>query len=579
LTRHTRNLGVITALAIGIAVAIGVGRRPKSPSETTSVRSSVERGGEIVVSLRSEPQSFNWFVRHDMSTYIVTVLTQGKLVRIDRVTDEVEPWLAESWSRSEDGLRYTINLQRGVTFADGEPFTADDVVFSFAAAYDEKGGSALADSFRIAGGKLRAEAVDPHTVVVTFPAPFGPGLRLLDNLPIIPRHKLELAVRERGIGSTWGLSTPVGDITGLGPFVLSEYASGQRMVFTRNPRYFRKDANGTAMPYLDRILIEIVPDQNAQTLRLDAGQSDMPAFEIAPEDYAPLKRAADAGRVQLFDLGVGPDPDGLWFNLKPGAFANDPRAAWIQRDELRHAISLAVDRQIFADTVFLGAGVPVFGPVTPANKKWYSPDVPQTPHDPARAVALLRSIGLADRNGDGVLDDARGAAARFTLMAQKGQTAHERGAAVIRDELKKIGLIVDVAMLEGNALVQRFVSGRQYDAMYFKLITSDADPALNLDYWLSSGGARVWNLGQKTPATPWEKEIDELMARQIATLDEGERKALFAQVQKIFAAHLPIVHFVVPRTFVAASARVMNLTPAIQRPQLLWSPDTIAVRH
>ena len=88
-------------------------------------------------------------------------------------------------------------------------------------------------------------------------------------------------------------------------------------------------------------------------------------------------------------------------NLKPGAFAADPRAAWLQRDELRRAISMGVDRQLFADTVFLGAAVPVFGPVTPANKKWYSADAPHAPHNPAGARRLLASIGLTDRNGDG----------------------------------------------------------------------------------------------------------------------------------------------------------------------------------
>ncbi len=92
-------------------------------------------------------------------------------------------------------------------------------------------------------------------------------------------------------------------------------------------------------------------------LRLDAGRIDMTGSELRPEDYAPLKRAADAGRVQLLDLGVASDPDSFWINLRPGAFAKDPRAGWMQRDELRQAISLAVDRQVFADTVYLGAGV------------------------------------------------------------------------------------------------------------------------------------------------------------------------------------------------------------------------------
>ena len=142
-------------------------------------------------------------------------------------------------------------------------------------------------------------------------------------------------------------------------------------MFERNPHYWRKDPSGTPLPYLDRLTIDIVPDESAEVLRLESGQIDMTFSSVAPESYAIVKRAADAGRVTLIDLGVAYDADSFWFNLKPGAFSADPRASWLQRDELRRAISMAVDRQRFADTVFLGAGVPVYGPVTPGNKKWY----------------------------------------------------------------------------------------------------------------------------------------------------------------------------------------------------------------
>lgn len=528
-----------------------------------------------MVSVRTDPQSFTWFTRRDTATQLVTLLTQARLVRVNRTTQDPEPWLAESWTRSDDGRRFTVKLRPGITFADGHPFTTDDVVFSFDAAYDR--GSAIADALQVNGKRLDVKALDPATVVITFPEPFAPGLRLLDNLPIVPRHKLETALRAGSFGTAWSTNTPVQELTGLGPFVLVEYVPGQRMLFTRNARYFRKDAAGTLLPYLDRIVVEIVPDQDAEMLRLAAGQTDMTTSEIRPEDYAPLRRAADAGRVQLLDLGAGYDPDSLWFNLKPGALRDDGRAAWLQRDELRQAITLAVDRQTFVDTVYLGAAVPVFGPITPANKKWYAVDLTRPRHDPDRAKQLLASIGLEDRNGDGVLDDERGAPARFTLLTQKGLTSLERGAAVIRDELKKIGLVVDVAALEGNALTKRFLVDQDYDAVYFRVAATDTDPAVNADYWLSSGSSHVWNLEQKTPATAWERQINELMARQMSAMDERERKRLFDEVQRIFVEHLPVINFAVAKVYVAASTRSVNLTPALLRPQLLWSADSIAV--
>ena len=580
MTRQTRSLGIFITLAVLLGAAGVWILRPSPPDRTagTATTDGPVRGGELVVSVRTEPQTFNRYTRRDSPTDLISLLLNAKLIRINRVTQEVEPWLAESWTRSEDGRRYTLKLRSGVTFADGHPFTAEDVVFSFQAVYDRKAGSVLADALTVSGRPLVARAQDPETVVIEFPEPFAAGPRLLDNLPILPKHKLESALQAGTFATAWSLGTPVGEITGLGPFVLSEYVPGQRTVLTRNPRYFRSDQAGTRLPYLDRIVVQVVPDQNAELLRIEAGELDATASEIRPEDYAPLKRAADAGQVQLFDIGVSYDADSFWINLKPGAFAGDPRAAWIQREELRHAISLAVDRQRFADTVYLGAGVPVFGPITPANKKWFSSSVPQTPHDPGRARALLASIGLTDRNADGRLEDAKGTPVRFTIMTQKGRTMLERGAAVIQDELKNIGMTVDVVGLDGAALVQRFLASRDYDAVYFSILTSDPDPAINPDFWMSRGSAHVWNLEQPQPATEWERRIDELMDRQMHAADETERKRLFDEVQATFAEHLPIVHFVAPRLYVAASARVTNITPAVSRPQLLWSPDTIAVR-
>ena len=539
---------VIVLLAlVSLTAACGSPQPPESTQQGDSRPGSASparpaRGGQLVVAVRQEPSTFNRYTRRDATSEVLSTLMNAKLVRINRTTQDIEPWLAERWSRSDDGRRYTLTLRDGITFSDGHPFSAEDVLFSLAALYDDKAANSLAEAVKISGKPLKASSPDPRTVVFEFPEPFAPGLRLLDNLPIVPKHKLEAPLRAGQFANTWGLSTPPQEIVGLGPFVLDSYVPGQRTILRRNPQYFRKDDQGQPLPYLDRVVIEVVPDQNGELLRLDAGEVDATISEIRPDDYAPLKRAADAGRVRLFDLGVGLDPDAFWINLKPGAFAGDPRAAWIQKDELRQAISYAVNRQQFADTVYLGAAVPVFGPVTPASKQWFSSTVPTTPHDPARAKALLAAIGLTDRNGDGTLEDDRGTPVRFTLLTQKGRTLLERGAAVIRDELARVGVTVDVVTLEAGDLIQRFVGARKYDAVYFTILTTDTDPAINQDFWLSHGSAHIWNHEQVKPATDWEQRIDTLMDQQMHTSDEARRQALFAEIQQTFAAHLPMIH-------------------------------------
>ena len=570
----------VAAFALGIATLAASACRPSGTSSLDARRveagPAIPRGGNLVVSVRADPRSFNRLVASDTSTDLVSTLTQAKLVRINKATQEVEPSLAESWTRSADGLRYTIKLRPDVAFADGQPFTSADVVFTFQAVYDENTRSVLADALEAGGKQLRVAAIDAHTVEVAFAEPFAAGIRLLDNLPMLPRHKLEPALQAGTLAKAWNLSTPPSEMPGVGPFVLADYQPGQHLVFTRNPRYFGRGADGRPLPYLDRITVEIVPDQNAELLRLEAGQIDMMTSEVGLQAYAPLKRAADEGRIRLIDLGVGYTANSLWFNLKPGAFGRDPRAAWLQHDGLRRAISLAVDRKTFADTVYFGAGVPVYGPETEANRKWHWAGLPRTPHDPRAAQQALSAIGLIDRNGDGTLEDSRGQPVRFMLLTQKGRPDLERGASVIRDELRKIGVLVDVVALEFSAVVERIMSAR-YEAAYFSPSTTDTDPALNLDFWFSSGSLHIWNMSQQTPATEWERRIDELMTRQVASLDEAERKRLFDRVQEIFAEHLPVVHFVAPRIYVAASSRVTNLSPALSRPQLLWTPETVAV--
>ncbi len=207
------------------------------------------RGGTLVASLRSEPRSFNRLVSRDYATEAVAILTQGRLVRVNRATQEVEPWLAERWTTTPDGLTHTLTLRAGLTWSDGEPFTSADAAFTFKAVFDPAVKSVLASGLMVDGQPLSVATPDPRTVVVTFPRPFGPGIRLLDNVVMLPRHKLEAALAGGTMAAAWAPSTAPADIVGMGPFVLTSYEPGQRLTFARNPHYWRHDDQGQALPY------------------------------------------------------------------------------------------------------------------------------------------------------------------------------------------------------------------------------------------------------------------------------------------------------------------------------------------
>ena len=534
------------------------------------------RGGELIASLRSEPKTYNRLFDPTAPADLMAVLTHSRLVRINRATDALEPALAESWEQSADGSTFTLRLRRGVAFSDGAPFTASDVVFSFAVAYESKG-SMAAEPLKVAGKPLVVSSPDPHTVLVRFPMPFSPGVRILDNLPILPRHKLEKAFRDGTIATAWTPATPLAEIVGLGPFVLSEHVAGQRMVFTRNPRYWRRGDDQSPLPYLDKLVVAIIPEQNAEALRLESGATDlMSNADIRPDDYVRFKRLADQGRLKLIEGGVAIDPNILWFNLKPVP-GTDPKP-WLRKKEFRQALSFGADRQAIANTVYFGAAVPIAGPVTPGNTTWYSPEVSSVAHDPARARQLLAAAGLTDRNGDGVLEDARGTPARFSILVQPGHTGRERTVAVLQEQFRRLGLGVDVVNLDPPSLFKRWQTG-DYESIYHGFQTSSTDPAMSLDFWFSSGNTHFWNPHQPKPATAWEAQIDDLMRQQIAAPTLAERQRIFADVQRIFAEHVPALYFVAPKVTIAVSPRVANANPAPLIPQLLWSADTLAVNR
>ena len=573
--RYLRQTAAILAGLILISCSGG-----KPAPEKGAPDGGPVKGGTLIASLRSEPATFNRLAPTAAQAAVDAVarLTQATLVRINRVTGEPEPWLAEKWTTSADGRTITLTLRDGVQFSDGAPFTSADVLFSFAALYDPDVKSALVSGVMVQNKPLQVTATDPRTVVITLPAPFTPGVALLDNLPIYPKHLLEPALQSKTFATAWGVTTPPGSMAGLGPFVVSEYVPAQHMTLARNPRYWRKDAQGVQLPYLDRIDMQFVQSQDAEMLRLQSGSLDvMTQTDVSPENIASLRRLRDQGSVQIVEPGIGVDPILLWFNLTPAGSAKLAKTKpYMQRVEFRQAISSAVDREALAGTLYLGAAVPVYGPVSPGNRVWYSDAAPKYPYDVARAKALLAGLGLSDRNGDGTLEDASGQPVRFSTLTQ---TQHIRGktAAVVQEQLRKVGITMDVVELDPQSLFGRYAAG-DWESICYGFQSSALDPAMNLDFWLSSGGLHLWNPNQTTPSTPWEKQIDDLMQKQAAAPTLAERQRLFAEVQRIFGENLPGIYFVAPKITIAMSRRVGGAVPVLLDPKILWAADGLYVR-
>ena len=563
---------VLLLLAIGAGLFLWERRDAGPPAAAQwpgRPPADARHGGTLAATMRGVPATLNRFASSAFPTHLLTLLTHARLVQVDPVADDPVLWLAESLSLGETTLE--VNLRPGLRFSDGSALTADDVVWSLKAAYQTAGGG-IGDVLRVAGKEMSADALSPTRVVFHRAGPWATAVRVLDALPIYPRASIEPALAAGTFAAACGMDSPC---PGLGPFVVSRYDAGQRVVLARNPHYWRKDQQGRALPFLDGLTLEIVPDQNAEVLRLQSGQADVLQSELRAEDIRALRADADAGRIVLTDVGPGLDRQVLWFNLGPAAI--DPGKAFLRQDAFRQAVSLAVDRQGIADTVFLGAAEPSPEPVPRVLWKWRADDLPLPTYDPAWASALLEQIDLKDRDNDGVREDAAGRPARFAILVQSGITSTQTMAGFIRDALANVGVGVDVVSLDLGGVMGSWQQGT-YEAVLHYMQVSDTDPASSMDFWLSSGSSHLWHPGQAAPATEWEAEIDRRMLAMATMTDREARAREFAAVQRLMLTHNPAIWFAAPRVYVATRPRVGGVQPRLTRPQVLWKADELYVK-
>lgn len=530
------------------------------------------RGGVLVVGLPGEPHTWNRILATDQVTHTVTEQLHAGLVRINRLTQEVEPALAESWAFSDDGRLLTFKLRSGVRFSDGAPFTAEDVAFSFRALHDPRVASPLVETATLDGVPLIAEVVEPLVVRFRLPRRTAVVERLFDGLAILPRHRLASALEAGGLASAYGPGAPVESIVGLGPFVLERYVPGQRVVLKRNPYYWKKHLGGERLPFLDGILFEVVTDANASILRFRAGELDL-LERIPAEDFLTLK-ASGRTDLRVIDVGEGLATEKLWFNLnsQAGALASEKRG-WFSEESFRRAVSLAIDRSSIVKGVYHGLASVAHGPVPGANTLWSNRELAPFAFDPRAARELLAGSGF--RNGaEGKLRDAKGRPVRFSLLTNSGNPLRQRTAALIQEDLARIGIEVDVVTRDFSEVVARFTRTLDYDAVLFAINFTDPDPSAQLPLWQSRSPHHVWHPSQSRPSTAWEARVDELMEKQMLALDPVERNRLFDEVQTLVVEHLPVMDLVVPHGLMGTAGTIGGLKPTPLW-HALWNSEEI----
>ncbi|MBI3670318.1 MAG: ABC transporter substrate-binding protein [Acidobacteria bacterium] len=394
---------------------------------------------------------------------------------------------------------------------------------------------------------------------------------------MLPRHLLEKPYKEGKLAQAWGLNSPPGQIAGAGPFRLKEYVAGQRLVLERNPFYWKADRKGNVLPYLDDVVFLFVASEDAQVIRFQAGETDV-INRVNAQNYAVLSSQQKAHDYNLYDLGPSLEYNFLFFNLNDLSGKSLPlvarKQAWFRHVSFRQAVSAAIDREGIVRLVYQGRGTPLWGPVTPGNRFWGHANLPRPPRSLDRARQLLRNAGFRWA-GDGTLVDASGLPVEFTILSSASNAERMKMATIIQDDLKQVGMRVQVVPLEFRALLARLFDSKDYDACVLGLVSGDADPNTEMNIWVSSGEQHFWSPKQAHPATAWEAEIDRLMKQQLVARKPAERKRLYDRVQQLLAENQPMVFLASPNLLLGAKNGLGNLRPAVLDHYTLWNVEEL----
>jgi peptide/nickel transport system substrate-binding protein len=430
-------------LAVVLAVLIAIALSGCNPADFKTASAEVP---QLVYSVLSDPKTFNYALNQESPN--IFGLTYEGLVSENSLTGEIEPALAESWRISEDKKQIVMTLREGLKWSDGKPLTAEDVVFTYNDIYlNEAIPTDARDILRI--GKSRAlpkvRKLNERQVEFTVPEPFAPFLSST-GLPILPAHALQEAVETKDKDGNpkfltmWGIDTPPDKIIVNGLYKLERYDSSQRVVYRRNPYYWRKGAQGESQPYVERVVWQIVESTDTSLLQFRSGGLD--SVGVSPEYFSLLKHEEKRGNFNIYNGGPAFSTTFLAFNLNKGKrdgkpLVNPVKSRWFNNLAFRQAIAYAIDRQTMINNTFRGLGEPQNSPISVQNPYYLSSKEGLKTYDynPEKAKELLLKAGFKYNKGQ--LLDAEGNHVRFNLITNAGNKIREAMGAQIKQDLSK----------------------------------------------------------------------------------------------------------------------------------------------
>jgi len=546
----------------------------------TQFKTEAAQVSQWITTTLSDPKTFNYAFNQEFPH--VFLFTAEGLTTLNAITAEIEPALAESWEISDD-KQIVFTLREGLKWSDGEPLTADDVVFTYQdVIFNEQIPTDWKDSLKIGGAFPKIRKIDDRRVEFILPEPFAPFLSTTtggatSSVGILPKHALQESVNSKDSKgqpqflSTWGTSTDPAKIIVNGPYKIESYTPSQRVVFRRNPYYWRKDAQGNQLPYVERIVWQIIESTDTTVLQFRSRGLD--AIEVYPENFSLLKREEKRGRFTIYNGGPRFSKTYITFNLNKGRRQNgqplvDPiKSRWFNTLAFRQAIAHAIDRQTMLNNVFRGVGTLQDSPIDIQSPYYLSPEQGLKVYDynPQKARELLLGAGFK-YNSRRQLLDAEGNRVRFSLITNTENKTRVAMGAQIRYNLSKIGIQVDYNPMNFNILVDKLSNSLDWEC-HLLGFTGGVEPHDAANVWLPDGGLHSFNQKPQAGQEPligqevadWEAEIGRLYIQAARELDEAKRKEIYAETQRLSQEYLPYIYTVNPLALAAVRDRIQGV--------------------
>ena len=524
-------------------------------------------GGVWTSRITADPKTFNLIVADgDAPSRNILLAMSDYLLDYDVVTREWKPRVASAEiivNEAAGTLRvvYTLRDDLFWSFYGTDRrvrVTSDDVIFW----YNEIDGNPAFQTTGYHGqfltmqdgseARITIEKIDDRRFAFNFPRIIAEPL-LSTNTNVLPRMAYQEALRTGGIEAAldiFNIQTDPKLIPSMGEWFLVEYTSGHRIVYERNPDYWRRDSNGLSIPYVERNIGRVIQDTN--TAKLLFLQGEIEGYGLRPEDMDEIiNRPGD--EYTVFNAEGSLSAPFWTFNQNP-INQHEPWYEWFTQKEFRQAMSCLINRNRIAAQVYRGLAEPKYD-LFPEPNPFYNEDITLSyRYDTARAIALLDSIGIRqDRNG--IMRDSQGRAIEFDLAFQTDSTVFTDMASILMDELSRVGIKLNIRVIEFQSLVEMLLGTYNWQSIIMILTGSQIFPSQGSNVWPSGGNLHMWNPLQQTPATEWEARVDYLYNEGSYTIDPVRAKIYWDEFQDIILEQLPLIYLMRTRSFTALNNR------------------------